>query len=131
MILLGEDYEDDIVLFRHTMKRAGITSQIVVLDSGEKITQYLRGQGPYADRSSFPLPSVIFLDGQLHHHPSMGLLRWIVRNPQLKDIPVVILTGSLDPQVCAEAKSIGALECFEKPFQESDWMKLSNLVTAR
>jgi CheY-like chemotaxis protein len=128
-ILLGEDAENDVILFRFWLRKAQVAMKVLVLDSGEKILDYLSGAGDYADRKRFPMPELIFLDGQLHHRPSMGVLRWILESPETQGIPVVVLTGSLDPKVRKDAKAIGALECFEKPFTVQDWKKLDELLT--
>jgi FixJ family two-component response regulator len=49
----------------------------------------------------------------------------------MKETPIIILTGSLDPKVCEEAKNIGAFECFEKPFTESDIRRLERMLEER
>jgi CheY-like chemotaxis protein len=127
-ILLGEDEEDDVILFRFVLKKVKPNPEVVVLRTGEDILEYLKQLKNSPHPESRFAPSAIFLDGQLHHQPSMGLLRWIVQNPSTKDIPVFILTGSLDPKVGAEAKAIGAVECFEKPFTADDWMKVQAVM---
>ena len=38
-----------------------------------------------------------------------------------------VLTGSLDRKVCEQAKALGALECFEKPFSVSDWRRIQKM----
>jgi DNA-binding response OmpR family regulator len=104
--------------------------EILPLDSAQLITDYLEGNGKFSDRQAYPLPSIIFLDGQLHHEPSMGVLRRIRKNPTSSHIPIVVLTGSLDDQVKVDAKEAGAAECFEKPFTAGDWALLKNLLPA-
>jgi CheY-like chemotaxis protein len=131
LVLLGEDTENDIILFCFWMRKAQVQMEVLALDSGDKILDYLKGNEPYDDRKAFPLPEIIFLDGQLHHQPSMGLLRWIVEQPHTRSIPVVVLTGSLDPKVRTDAKEIGALECFEKPFTLEDWERLRGLLKSK
>ena len=126
-ILLGEDQEDDAVLFTISMKKAGVSNPIIILGEGEHIIQYLQGTGVYKDRSRYPQPSIVFLDGQLHHQPSMGLLKWIKDHPEVSDVPIFVLTGSLDRKVCEQAKVLGALECFEKPFSVSDWRRIQKM----
>jgi CheY-like chemotaxis protein len=128
VILLGEDIEDDALLFRMTIKRSGWDARVLVLDEAGDIRDYLSGAGKYQDRLSHPLPALIFLDGQLHHEPSMRLLRWMVEQPALKRIPIFLLSGSLNPKVCEEAKIIGARECFEKPFDEEHIRKVEEVV---
>jgi CheY-like chemotaxis protein len=116
IILLGEDNEDDAVLFNRTIKKSAWEATVLVLLDALDIQAYLGGSGKYQDRLTYQLPALIFLDGQLRHQPSMWLLSWIVRHPQLKNIPVLLLSGSLDPKVCVEAKQNGALDCLDKPF---------------
>jgi CheY-like chemotaxis protein len=131
LVLLGEDTENDIILFRFWMRKAGVNMNVLALDSGDKILRYLSGTAPYQNRTAFPLPELIFLDGQLHHQPSMGLLRWILEQPETRKIPVIVLTGSLDPKVRIEAKALGALECFEKPFTVQGWERLRELLSLK
>jgi CheY-like chemotaxis protein len=127
-ILLGEDLEDDALLFTISLQKAGATNRVVVLGEGDEILDYLRGAGNYKDRTRFPQPAIVFLDGQLHHQPSMGLLKWIKDHPEVSDVPVFVLTGSLDRKVCEQAKALGALECFEKPFSIQDWRRIQKLI---
>jgi CheY-like chemotaxis protein len=126
-ILLGEDQEDDALLFTISLKKARVSNRIIVLGEGGSILDYLRGAGNYRDRSLYPQPSVIFLDGQLHHQPSMGLLKWIKDHPEVSNVPVFVLTGSLDHKVCEQAKALGARECFEKPFTGDDWRAIRQM----
>lgn len=120
--------EDDVLLFRHATKKAGLDVVILPLDSAELITDYIEGNGLFGDRTAHPLPSLIFLDGQLHHEPSMGVLRRIRRHPNSRHIPVIVLTGSLDEQVKIDAKAAGAMDCFEKPFTAEDWSRLKTVL---
>jgi CheY-like chemotaxis protein len=127
-VLLAEDADDDVVLFRYAMRKAGVEIDLTVLKSGEKVVDYISGNRVYADRSVFPLPSLIFLDGQLRFKPSTALLKWIRAHPATKEVPVVILTGNLDPNLAQQAKASGALECIPKPMTEAHWAKLQQML---
>ncbi|HUR46807.1 MAG TPA: hypothetical protein VMZ27_13095 [Candidatus Saccharimonadales bacterium] len=127
--MLGEDLEDDALLFTLSMKRACVPREIVVIGEGDEILDYLQGSGAYSDRAKYPKPSMIFLDGQLHHQPSMGILKWIKEHPNVSDVPIFVLTGSLDQKVCEQAKALGALECFEKPFTREYWHKIQQMLS--
>ena len=52
VILLIEDSEDDAILFRGSLKRAGYDNPVVVLRSGDEAFRYLKGEPPYSDRAS-------------------------------------------------------------------------------
>jgi CheY-like chemotaxis protein len=128
LILLGEDQEDDVFLFHRVVSKSARDLHVVPMDDGEEIHAYLNGAGKYADRAAFPIPEAIFLDGQLHHQPSFGLLRWIRRHPDLQKVPVFVLSGSLDPQVAAEAMRLGAAACLQKPFTAEDWQAVEQTL---
>src|ERR1041384_10282 len=130
-ILLGEDYDNDVFLFRRTLNQAGVKTQVVAMDDGDEIISYLAGEGPFHDRTAFPLPSIIFLDGQLHYRPSLGMLKWIREQPGLKRIPLFVLTGDVNPRVWEDAKNLGALACFEKPFTAANLVAVQAILRDR
>jgi len=127
-ILLAEDSEDDVLIFRYSMRQAGLRGDLTILNTGEKVIDYVKGKRLYADRSVFPMPSLIFLDGQLHREPSTALLRWIRSHPATKKIPVIVLTGNQDPCVARDARACGALACIPKPMTQEHWTKLRKLL---
>ena len=130
-ILLAEDSEDDVFVFRYAMRKARVEMDLTVLKSGDKVMDYVQGRKVYADRSVFPMPSIIFLDGQLHREPSTALLKWIRTHPATQKTPVIVLTGNQDPEVAVEAKMCGAVECITKPMTSAHWARLLNLLKLR
>src|SRR6476660_3443918 len=90
-ILLAEDSEDDILIFRFSMRSAQLEIPFTVLQTTERVINYIEGNGIYADRSLFPVPSLIFLDGQLENGPSTALLSWLRGTEICKTTPIVIL----------------------------------------
>jgi CheY-like chemotaxis protein len=93
-ILLVEDSEDDVFLFKRAMKRVGTSYPIRIAIDGEGAVDYLCGKGEFADRSQHPLPDLIFLDIQMPRMDGHEVLRWIREQPRLQTIPVVILSTS-------------------------------------
>src|SRR3954468_14589576 len=61
-ILLAEDNEDDILLIESAFKEAGISYHFEVVKDGQRATDYLKGDGPYADRARYPMPFLLLLD---------------------------------------------------------------------
>ena len=61
-ILLVDDSEDDLLLMRIAFQKAGCTSPLQEVHGGEEAMAYLKGEGPYGDRTKFPLPAVVLLD---------------------------------------------------------------------
>jgi CheY-like chemotaxis protein len=86
-----------------------------VVKDGRQALEYLQAAGQYADRNSFPLPSLIFLDLKLPFVQGFQVLEWINHQPALKQIPVVILTSSSEQSDRDQAQALGAQSFLVKP----------------
>ena len=115
MILLVEDNEDDVFLMERALQKASIQRTMHVAKDGREALKYLQAVGPYADRNSFPLPSLIFLDLKLPFVQGFQVLEWINQQPSLKQIPVVILTSSSEQSDRDRAQALGARSFLVKP----------------
>jgi CheY-like chemotaxis protein len=83
-ILLVDDNEDDVLLMKRALKDAGVQNPVFVAEDGQQAIDYLSGTGPYADRGSFPLPWIAFLDLKLPLKTGHEVLAWI-RQPYLSE----------------------------------------------
>lgn len=93
-ILLVEDSEDDVLILRRSMHKAGIANPLYVVPDGREAIQYLEGAGQFADRGQFPLPYLVLLDLKLPHVPGFDVLKWIRGQPVFQTLIVVMLTSS-------------------------------------
>jgi CheY-like chemotaxis protein len=93
-ILLAEDREDDILLIQRAFREGGIRYPLTVVRDGEEAIGYLSGIGRYSNRELYPLPVLLLLDLTLPGTDGFEVLRWIRMQPQLIDLPVVVLTQS-------------------------------------
>ena len=137
-ILLVEDNPDDVLLTRMAYKQAGITHRLVIVSDCEQAVRYLQGEGPYGDREQFPIPQFILLDLEVPRMTGFEFLVWLRQEPELKHLPVIALTGSLNPADMEHAYQAGA-NCFvAKPTGFAElaatltkvcgfWLKLSKL----
>jgi CheY-like chemotaxis protein len=114
-ILLVEDNEDDVLLFQASLEDADILNPVHVVGSAENAISYLAGTGDYADRSLYPLPRVVFVDLHLPGKSGHDILEWMLREPELRDVLKVVLTGSKDPRHYTRALELGANAYLEKP----------------
>jgi CheY-like chemotaxis protein len=94
IILLAEDSEDDVILIERAFRKARILSPLKVVRDGEDAICYLSGFGRFADRAQFPLPDLFLLDLKLPNRDGFEVLRWIKEQPELKKLPVIVLTQS-------------------------------------
>ena len=90
-VLLVEDNPADARFFRDALHLAGIRHQLSVVHNGEEALAFLRGKAPHAGA---PRPGVIVLDLKLPRVSGHAVLAVIRLDPELRDIPVVVLTSS-------------------------------------
>ena len=90
-ILLVEDNPSDVCLTREAFSSCKISNQLDVVDNGEKAMDYLYQRGAYAETMK---PDMILLDLNLPGKDGRDVLKEIKEDPNLKRIPVVILTTS-------------------------------------
>lgn len=125
-ILLVEDWEADVLLFREALKRSGLSNPVVVVRDGAETMAYLSGEGQYSDREKFPLPSVVLLDLNLPKTRGWEVLQWIRSHSEFAEILVVVLTGSFRVGDLHRAYQIGANSFLGKPCSSSDLIDLAN-----
>ena len=114
-ILLVEDNEDDVFLMQRALKGANISNPLYVVEDGREAVNYLAGEGQYADRVAYPIPSIVFLDLKLPMLRGHEVLAWIRSQPQLENVIVVVLTSSNEPSDLKEAYRLGANSYVVKP----------------
>ena len=116
-ILLVEDSEGNIFLVRHAMHKAGVTTPLEVVTSGEQAIEYLSGINRYSDWHRFPLPSIVLLDLKMPGISGFDVLKWIRHQPGLKALRVAMLTSSDMPGEIKMAHDLGANIFLTKPVE--------------
>ena len=90
-VLLIEDNHGDAVLTRRAFRRSKLASDITVAETGEKGLSILRREGDYAEA---PRPDIILLDLNLPHMHGQEFLSLVKADPELRRIPVIVLSSS-------------------------------------
>lgn len=114
-VLLVDDDDNDIVLFRRALLNSGAAVQLIPITSGQGAIDYVSGQSPYADRQQYPWPQLIFLDAHLPQVSGGRVLEFIKGRPELKIVPVIILTGAISPADTLNLYRLGANAICLKP----------------
>jgi CheY-like chemotaxis protein len=107
-VLLVDDSENDLLLTRFAFKEAGFDSPLQEVHNGEEAIAYLKGEGPYSDRNTFPLPAVMLMDLNMPRKNGFDVLKWVRTQPAFKRMPVIVLSASKRPEDVAEAYDLGA-----------------------
>jgi CheY-like chemotaxis protein len=90
-ILLVEDNPGDVDLTREGLRRGKVASNLSVLANGAEVLPFLSKTGEYANA---PTPDLILLDLNLPGKDGREVLMELKAHPDLKRIPVVIMTSS-------------------------------------
>lgn len=90
-ILLVEDNPGDVRLTREALRTGTVPSNLRTVSDGLEAIAYLRKDGEY---SSMPLPDLILLDLNLPRKHGREVLTEIKQDPDLRRIPVVVMTTS-------------------------------------
>ena len=114
-ILLVEDNEDDVFLMERAFLGAGIINPMFQVEDGQQALDYLGGTGKFSDRSSYPLPAVVFLDLKLPFKSGHHVLEWIRQQPEFESLVVVVLTSSSEPSDVSKSYALGANSYVVKP----------------
>ncbi|WP_370567201.1 response regulator [Dolichospermum sp. LEGE 00240] len=91
IIFLVEDNKADIRLIQEALKTSSLPHQVITVRDGVEAMNYLHQAGEYANA---PRPDLILLDLNLPRKGGREVLAEIKSDPQLKRIPIVILTTS-------------------------------------
>ncbi|MFQ5536965.1 MAG: response regulator [Gemmatimonadota bacterium] len=124
-VLVVEDNPDHALLIRMAAERAFEGLDLQIVSSGEDAIRYLSGEGSFGDRSAFPLPDLVILDLLLPGLGGFQVMEWTAGQPELREIPVVVLTSSVNPGDRGLALSLGARAFHSKP---SDVRELDEVV---
>jgi CheY-like chemotaxis protein len=108
MVLCAEDDLDFQFLLERTLKRLAFPVDLRCVTDGEKVIRYLMGEGDFADRERFPLPTVLFLDIKMPRVNGFEVLQWLQNNNVFKRLQVVMMSSSAMPADIDRAYKLGA-----------------------
>ncbi len=114
-ILLADDDEDDRLLTTEALKENRVANPVHCVKNGEELLDYLHQRGEYADPTSSPKPGIILLDLNMPKMDGRESLARIKADPNLRRIPVVILTTSKAEEDVLRSYDLGVNSFIIKP----------------
>ncbi len=114
-ILMVEDNPDDAELAKRVFKKQNIANHVEWVKDGPEALDFLLGKGDYEGQDMGILPKVILLDIKLPKMDGTQVLEEVKRNPELKHIPIVVLTSSYEEQDLIKSYELGANSYIVKP----------------
>jgi len=113
-ILLVEDSPKDVTLTLAAFEETLLANEVVVVSDGQEALDFLRRQGGYSERSDGN-PAVVLLDLKLPKVNGLEVLEQVKRDPELKNIPIVMLTSSREETDLARSYGLGVNAYVVKP----------------
>ena len=126
-VLMVEDNRGDVVLIETAIERVGLPYHVTVVSDGAAAVEYLYRRGKYAES---PRPGLITLDLKLPRKNGYEVLEEIRRDPELRDIPLVLLSSSNSELKRARSYGLPA-ECYlVKPGTFQGFVELVQAIEA-
>ena len=114
-ILLAEDDPDDQAFAREALKAARLANELIIVQDGEELLEYLRRQGAYAAPAVARRPGLVLLDLKMPRKGGLEALAEIKTDPALRSIPIVVLTTSGVDEDIARSYELGVNSFIRKP----------------
>lgn len=112
---MAEDDDDAVFLLQRSFHQLGFGTPVHYVRNGEQAIAYLSGNGRYADRGLYPLPTLLLLDLKMPRKNGFEVLQWVQQQPDLARIRIVVLTTAEDIASINAAYKLGAASFLTKP----------------
>jgi CheY-like chemotaxis protein len=114
-ILMADDDPDDCLLVKEAFGEGRLLNEILFVHDGENLMDYLHRRGKYSDPADSPRPGLILLDLNMPKKDGRQALEEIKADPDLRFIPVLVLSTSKDQEDILRSYEQGACSFITKP----------------
>lgn len=114
-VLHVDDDPNDTALLQVACAKAAVEFELHNVGDGRQVIEYLSGAGKFADRARYRLPALILLDMKMPGVHGLDVIKWIRDQETLRNLPVVVLSGSELQEDIRRAYAGGADSYFVKP----------------
>lgn len=120
-ILFAEDSIDDAILTIRALTKSGFTNKLHHVKDGAEALDFIYCKGMYASRNIKQNPKLILLDLKMPKVTGMEVLEKVKSDPDIKFIPVVILTSSKEDPDIKKCYALGANSYIVKPVDSNNF----------
>jgi CheY-like chemotaxis protein len=124
-ILLVEDNPGDVRLIREALRDGKVWNNPHVVTDGEAALDFVYRRGQFSDA---PRPDLVLLDLNLPKKDGREVLKEIKSDPDLRRIPVVVLTTSKEEEDVLRAYNLAANCYVSKPVEFDEFMKVIRMI---
>jgi CheY-like chemotaxis protein len=127
-ILMADDDEDDCLLAREALAESRLANELRFVKDGEELMDYLHQRGEYVQKLNSPRPGLILLDLNMPKKDGREVLKEIKTDPNLRQIPVVVLTTSKAEEDIYKIYDLGANSFITKPVTFSSLVEVMKTI---
>lgn len=114
-ILLADDDPDDRMLAKDALDENRLANDLQCVEDGEELLDYLLQRGRFSNPETAPRPGLILLDLNMPRKDGREALREIKEHPELRRIPIVVLTTSKAEEDILRTYELGVNSFISKP----------------
>lgn len=123
-ILIADDDDEDRFMAKEAFEAAHLKNELVFVEDGEDLMDYLYQRGKYIREKEFSLPGLILLDLNMPRKDGREALKEIKADPTLKVIPVIVFTTSSEEEDIFGSYNLGANSFISKPVSFEGLLKI-------
>jgi len=124
-ILVAEDNQADVVLFREALRHHHIEHQLYVVSDGQSALQFVAQMGASPE---IPCPDLLLLDLNLPKVDGPNILQEFRKHPECTHTPVIVVTSSDSAKDRAKVAEFQVTRYFRKPSDFDAFMDLGRIV---
>src|SRR5215813_2725342 len=107
-ILVLEDNDEDFETLVRLMHKQGLENPVFRCLDGQELLHFLYRRGVYADPKTAPCPVLLLLDLNVPGTDGREVLKILKKDPQLKVLPIAVVSTSNNPKDIADCFRHGA-----------------------
>lgn len=114
-ILVADDDADDRMMIKEALEENRLANNLHFFENGIELMEYLHRKGKYENLQASPRPGLILLDLNMPKKDGREALKDIKSDPDLRGIPVVVLTTSKAEEDIYRTYNLGVNSFITKP----------------
>jgi CheY-like chemotaxis protein len=128
VILMADDDADDRLLAKDALAECRLANDLHFVENGEELIDYLKHRGKFTQMTDSPRPGLILLDLNMPKKDGREALKEIKADPELRKIPVVVLTTSKADTDIGRIYELGANSFISKPVSFDSLVEVMKII---
>lgn len=110
-LLIADDDPDDRMMTQAALEESYLLNNLYFVENGQELMDFLKRRGKYTDPATSPRPDLVLLDLNMPRKDGREALMEIKADPELRSIPIIVLTTSKSEQDILKSYDLG-VNCF-------------------